>query len=43
MRPLIAGNWKMHGLKADLHEIDSIAAAARTQPMSIFWFVRPRP
>lgn len=33
MRPLIAGNWKMHGLKADLHEIDSIAAlAARTQP-----------
>ena len=32
MRPLIAGNWKMHGLKADLHEIESIAAlAARTQ------------
>ena len=33
MRSLIAGNWKMHGLKADLHEIDSIAAlAASTQP-----------
>ena len=33
MRPLIAGNWKMHGLYADLHEIESIAAlAARTQP-----------
>jgi len=33
VRPLIAGNWKMHGLNADLHEIDSMAAlAARTQP-----------
>ena len=33
VRSLIAGNWKMHGLKADLHEIDSIAAlAASTQP-----------
>jgi triosephosphate isomerase len=33
VRSLIAGNWKMHGLKADLHEIESIAAlAARTQP-----------
>ena len=33
MRPLIAGNWKMHGLKADLHEIEAIAAlAARAQP-----------
>src|SRR5271170_3235597 len=33
MRPLIAGNWKMHGLKADLSEIESIAAVtAKTQP-----------
>jgi triosephosphate isomerase len=33
MRQLIAGNWKMHGLKAELHEIEAIAAvAARTQP-----------
>ena len=33
MRPLIAGNWKMHGLKAELHEINSIAdLATRTQP-----------
>jgi len=33
MRPLLAGNWKMHGLKADLSEIESIAAvAAKTQP-----------
>ncbi len=31
MRALIAGNWKMHGLNADLHEIEAIAAlAART-------------
>jgi triosephosphate isomerase len=27
MRPLIAGNWKMHGLSAQLVEIESIAAA----------------
>jgi triosephosphate isomerase len=26
MRPLIAGNWKMHGLRADLHEIEAVAA-----------------
>ena len=33
MRPLIAGNWKMHGLRADLTEIESIAAmAANLQP-----------
>jgi len=28
MRPLIAGNWKMHGLRADLTEIESIASMA---------------
>jgi len=28
MQPLIAGNWKMHGLRADLAEIESIAAMA---------------
>lgn len=27
MRPLIAGNWKMHGLAAQLREIDTIAAS----------------
>jgi triosephosphate isomerase (TIM) len=33
MRPLIAGNWKMHGLRGELHEIESIAALATgTQP-----------
>ena len=33
MRPLSAGNWKMHGLRADLTEIESIAATAvKLQP-----------
>lgn len=31
-RKLVAGNWKMHGLRAQLHEIDAIAAAARAHP-----------
>jgi triosephosphate isomerase (TIM) len=30
MRPLIAGNWKMHGTAAQLAEITAIAAAVRT-------------
>ena len=32
MRPLIAGNWKMHGLRAELHEIELIAALATRAP-----------
>ena len=32
MRPLIAGNWKMHGLKAHLSEIRAIAAAVQASP-----------
>jgi triosephosphate isomerase (TIM) len=33
MPPLIAGNWKMHGLQADLREIEAIATlGARAQP-----------
>ncbi len=32
MRPLIAGNWKMHGLAAQLTEIDAIAVSARATP-----------
>jgi len=32
MRPLIAGNWKMHGLRAQLHEIEWIAALATRAP-----------
>jgi hypothetical protein len=29
LRPLIAGNWKMHGLAAQLHEISTIAASVQ--------------
>jgi triosephosphate isomerase len=32
MRPLIAGNWKMHGLAPQLCEIDAIAASVRASP-----------
>jgi triosephosphate isomerase (TIM) len=32
LRKLVAGNWKMHGLSADLVEIEAIAAAARGYP-----------
>jgi triosephosphate isomerase len=32
MRPLVAGNWKMHGLAAQLHEIETIAASIHSQP-----------
>lgn len=32
MRKLVAGNWKMHGLSADLEEIRAIAAAAQDYP-----------
>ena len=31
-RKLVAGNWKMHGLKSQLGEIAAIAAAARENP-----------
>ena len=29
MRPLIAGNWKMHGLNVDLHKIELVAGWAQ--------------
>ena len=32
MRPLIAGNWKMHGLAAQLPEIETIAASVHARP-----------
>jgi triosephosphate isomerase len=32
MRPLIAGNWKMHGLEAQLVEIEAIAAYVHATP-----------
>jgi triosephosphate isomerase (TIM) len=32
LRPLIAGNWKMNGLHAQLGEVDAIAAALAAEP-----------
>lgn len=32
LRKLVAGNWKMHGVSADLDEIGAIAAASRQYP-----------
>jgi triosephosphate isomerase len=32
MRPLIAGNWKMHGLAPQLGEIETLAASVRAAP-----------
>jgi triosephosphate isomerase len=32
MRPLIAGNWKMHGTAPQLREIEAIAAAVQAMP-----------
>ncbi len=34
MRPLIAGNWKMHGLAAQLHEIETISESIHAIPPS---------
>jgi triosephosphate isomerase (TIM) len=32
LKKLVAGNWKMHGLSADLEDVRGIAAAARGNP-----------
>jgi triosephosphate isomerase len=32
VRPLIAGNWKMNGLMAQLAEIEAIAASVTAKP-----------
>jgi triosephosphate isomerase (TIM) len=34
MRPLIAGNWKMHGLALQLGEIEASVAAVKATPTS---------
>jgi triosephosphate isomerase len=34
MRPLIAGNWKMHGTAQQLGEIEAVAAAVKATPPS---------
>jgi triosephosphate isomerase len=41
MRPLIAGNWKMHGLRADLAEIESIAATVSRLKLDLDILVCP--
>ncbi len=41
MRPLVAGNWKMHGLKGQLAEIRAIAASARTAPADVDILICP--
>jgi triosephosphate isomerase len=41
MRQLIAGNWKMHGLKAELPEIEAIAAAAARVPPHVDILICP--
>ena len=41
MRRLIAGNWKMHGLKAELHEIAAIAAVAARVPPHVDILICP--
>lgn len=35
IRTLIAGNWKMHGLRAQIGEIDAIACSVRARPSEI--------
>ena len=43
IRPLIAGNWKMNGLKASLAEFDAmIAGAGDAGARPICWSVRRR-
>ena len=32
VRPLIAGNWKMHGLASQLEQIESVAASVKALP-----------
>jgi triosephosphate isomerase len=32
MRPLIAGNWKMHGMAPQLCEIDAVAVSVKATP-----------
>ena len=41
MRPLIAGNWKMHGLRADLQKIELVAAWAQKFESAIDVLVCP--
>ena len=44
IRPLIAGNWKMNGLKASMAEFEAMlaGAAAGRRARPICWFARRR-
>ena len=44
IRPLIAGNWKMNGLRASLAEFEAMLAGAaeRGRPRPTCWSVRRR-
>ena len=43
-RPLVAGNWKMNGLKGSAAELARMIEGARTiSQMPTCWCVRPRP
>ena len=41
MRPLVAGNWKMHGLKVQLGEIRALAASVAAAPLDIDILICP--
>jgi len=43
MRPLIAGNWKMHGTAPQLREIEAIASAVETTPAADILICPPFP
>ena len=43
IRPLIAGNWKMNGLKASMAEFEAMLAGASGSPAKpTCWFARRR-
>ena len=43
IRPLIAGNWKMNGLKSSMAEFEAmLAGAAGAGARPICWSARPR-
>ena len=42
IRPLIAGNWKMNGLKASLAEFEAMLAGRRVDAKADSWSVRRR-
>ena len=37
IRPLVAGNWKMNGLKASMAEFDAMLAGAKVWLTAVRW------